>query len=108
MGTHNRIHCRLGRCLPRNRVSGNKTFTFIIQIVQNVYSRRHGKTLNLAVWRLDKLAASNSNLQEFAPPKSNPELNYKVPEGDLGGPEGLKNKTIVVRNIQFDRIFVDS
>ena len=70
---------------------------------------RHGKTLNLAVWRLEELASSNGNLIEFVPPKSNPELNYKVPEGDLAGPQGLKNKAIIVENVcAFERISVDS
>lgn len=65
---------------------------------------RHGKTRNMAVWPLSQLAASNSNLFQFSPPLSNPHLEYKVPPGDLGGPNGLREQAIVVANVQFERI----
>lgn len=65
---------------------------------------RHGKTRNMAVWRLKDLAASNSNLFAFSPPASNPNLEYKVPEGDLGGPKGLREQAIWIDNVRFQRI----
>lgn len=65
---------------------------------------RHGKTKNMAVWRLTDVAESNSMLYSFSPPASNPGLEYKVPEGDLGGPNGLREKAILVDNVPFERI----
>lgn len=65
---------------------------------------RHGKTKNLAIWRLSELAASNSNLMTFSAPISGPHLDYRVPEGDLGGPNGLREQSILVENVKFDRI----
>lgn len=65
---------------------------------------RHGKTRNMAVWRLSDLAESNSNLFTFSPSTKAPTLTYKVPEGDLGGPNGLREQAILVDNVQFERI----
>lgn len=65
---------------------------------------RHGKTRNVAVWRLSQLAESNSNLFSFSPPISNPDLEYKVPEGDLGGANGLRDQAILIDNVQFKRV----
>lgn len=65
---------------------------------------RHGKTRNMAVWRLSELAESNSNLFNFSAPASGPQLEYRVPEGDLGGPNGLREQAIVVENVPFKRI----
>lgn len=65
---------------------------------------RHGKTRNMAVWRLRDLAESNSNLFTFSPSTKDPTLEYKVPEGDLGGPNGLRELAILVDNVHFERI----
>lgn len=67
---------------------------------------RHGKTRNMAVWSLAALSASNSNLMQFSAPISNPHLDYRVPEGDLGGPNGLREQSILVENVNFDRVQV--
>lgn len=65
---------------------------------------RHGKTRNMAVWPLSKLAESNSNLMKFQPPASNPNAEYRIPDGDLGGSNGLREQVIVVENVHFERI----
>lgn len=68
---------------------------------------RHGKTKNMAVWRLSVLGESNKNLFSFSPPASNPDLDYVVPDGDLGGPNGLRERAILVDNVRFERIAIN-
>lgn len=65
---------------------------------------RHGKTRNMAIWRLSELAASNGQLWTFSAPISGPGLDYLVPEGDIGGPNGLREQAILVENVKFERI----
>jgi len=67
---------------------------------------RHGKTKNIAVWSLKSLSASNSNLIEFAQPKGYPNMDFLVPEGGIGGPQGLKNQSIIVQNIENENIVI--
>jgi hypothetical protein len=59
---------------------------------------RHGKTKNLALWSLDDLAASNSNLMEFEQPHLHPNDVFILPEGGIDGQIGLRNKCIIVQD----------
>ena len=55
---------------------------------------RHGKSVHLGLWSLRDLIASNGNLDEVDPKRSNP-LEYVVPDGGLK--EGLKNKILLMK-----------
>ncbi|XP_055606185.1 actin maturation protease [Uranotaenia lowii] len=59
---------------------------------------RHGKTKNMALWSLRDLAHSNANLFEFCQPSGHPEGVFVLPEGGIGGRNGLRNKFIVIEN----------
>ncbi|XP_055384313.1 actin maturation protease [Condylostylus longicornis] len=67
---------------------------------------RHGKTKSIAVWSLKSLSASNSNLIEFAQPKGYPNTDFLLPEGGIGGPNGLRNQCVIAQNIENETVAV--
>lgn len=67
---------------------------------------RHGKTKNIAIWPLKSLSASNSNLNEFEQPKGYPNAEFILPDGGIAGKHGLKNKCIIIEQLDFDEIII--
>ncbi|CAO1424634.1 unnamed protein product [Diamesa serratosioi] len=61
---------------------------------------RHGKTKSMALFSLDKLSESNSNLNEFVHPKWHKDLQFILPDGGINGIDGLKNKAILVEGVE--------
>ncbi|XP_053613718.1 actin maturation protease [Plodia interpunctella] len=62
----------------------------------NVYVLcKHGKSRYLAVWKLDDLDKSNKNLIEFSPKRGGEEWIYILPEGGVGGANGLKDQFLI-------------
>lgn len=67
---------------------------------KNVYVLcRHGKSRYLATWTLEDLAKSNRNLWEFSPKKQEDGLLYVLPEGGVGGVNGLRNQFLLFNGI---------
>uniref|UniRef100_A0A1A9WTU1 U6 snRNA-associated Sm-like protein LSm3 n=1 Tax=Glossina brevipalpis TaxID=37001 RepID=A0A1A9WTU1_9MUSC len=60
---------------------------------------RHGKTKNLAVWSLQALSDSNSNLMEFAQPNRYLDCDFLLPPGGIGGDLGLRERAIIVKGL---------
>lgn len=68
---------------------------------KNVYVLcKHGKSRYLAVWNLFDLAKSNNNLMEFSPKKGADGLVYILPEGGIGGENGLRDQFLIFENIE--------
>ncbi|CAG9789119.1 unnamed protein product [Diatraea saccharalis] len=66
----------------------------------NIYViSRHGKSRFLAAWSLADLAKSNKNLWEFSPKRGDDGLKYILPEGGIGGKEGLRNQFLVIEGL---------
>ncbi|XP_058467816.1 actin maturation protease isoform X1 [Malaya genurostris] len=61
---------------------------------------RHGKTKNLALWSLRDLALSNANLVEFCQPAGHPEQVFILPDGGIGGRNGLRCKFIMIEHFK--------
>lgn len=61
---------------------------------------RHGKTKNLALWSLDALSDSNSNLNEYTAPHRYDEYSFQMPENGIAGENGLKNQCIIINDIK--------
>ncbi|XP_041969016.1 UPF0692 protein CG33108 [Aricia agestis] len=62
----------------------------------NVYVlSRHGKSKYLSAWKLDALAKSNQNLWEFSPKKKEDGMLYVLPEGGIGGKDGLRDQFLI-------------
>lgn len=59
---------------------------------------RHGKTKNLALWSLRDLSRSNANLVEFCQPAGHPNEVFVLPEGGIGGINGLRCKFIMIEH----------
>uniref|UniRef100_A0A182XXQ1 Actin maturation protease n=1 Tax=Anopheles stephensi TaxID=30069 RepID=A0A182XXQ1_ANOST len=59
---------------------------------------RHGKTKNLALWSLRDLSRSNGNLVEFCQPVGHPNETFILPEGGMGGCNGLRCKFIMIEH----------
>ncbi|XP_065091481.1 actin maturation protease [Ochlerotatus camptorhynchus] len=59
---------------------------------------RHGKTKNLALWSIRNLARSNANLEEFCQPVGHPNETFILPEGGIGGCNGLRCKFIMIEH----------
>ncbi|KAJ0173810.1 hypothetical protein K1T71_010959 [Dendrolimus kikuchii] len=57
---------------------------------------KHGKSKHLAAWKLDDLEKSNKNLVEFSPKRGGDDLVYVLPDGGIGGENGLKNQYLVI------------
>jgi hypothetical protein len=67
---------------------------------KNVYALcRHGKSRFLSAWDMDDLAKSNSNLWEFSPKKSDDGLAYVLPEGGIGGEDGLRDQFVMFEGL---------
>ncbi|KAI9584257.1 UPF0692 protein CG33108 [Glossina fuscipes] len=60
---------------------------------------RHGKSKNLAVWSLQALSDSNSNLMEFAQPNRYLDCDFLLPPGGIGGDLGLRERAIIVKGL---------
>ncbi|CAG4931051.1 unnamed protein product [Parnassius apollo] len=66
----------------------------------NVYVLcRHGKSRFLAAWTLNELHRSNANLWEFSPKKAEDGLLYMLPEGGIGGENGLREQFIMFNSL---------
>lgn len=61
---------------------------------------RHGKTKNLALWPLDSLSDSNSNLNEYTAPHRYDEYSFQMPVDGIAGENGLKNQCIIINNFK--------
>lgn len=61
---------------------------------------RHGKSKYLAVWPLKHLSDSNANLLEFAQPKKHENQVFLLPEGGIGGDNGLCQKCIIIKGVE--------
>lgn len=57
---------------------------------------RHGTTLHVQLWRLETLAESNMQLEEASPERLKGGLEYKLPEGGIAGPNGLKGQSVLI------------
>lgn len=67
---------------------------------KNVYVLcRHGKSRFLAAWTLDELDKSNRNLWEFSPKKQEDGLLYVLPEGGIGGENGLRGQFLIFNGL---------
>lgn len=53
----------------------------------------------MALFSLEKLSESNSNLNEFVHPKWHKEMQFILPDGGINGSDGLKNKAILVEGV---------
>lgn len=58
---------------------------------------RHGNARNVAIWKLSRLAESNAQLNEVAEYSKNPCLVFKLPEGGIDGPLGLKSQSVILK-----------
>jgi hypothetical protein len=54
----------------------------------------------LGLFSLRDLSDSNSNLDEFVQPAWHPNEVFLLPDGGIGGLDGLKNKSIVIEGLQ--------
>ncbi|CAH1978554.1 unnamed protein product [Acanthoscelides obtectus] len=57
---------------------------------------RHGKAKNVNIWKLSHIAKSNKQLLDFAPDQVHQEIEYKLPEGGISGPDGLNQKCLLI------------
>lgn len=72
---------------------------YLIDQFDDIYVfARHGKTKNLALWPLRDLARSNANLEEFCQPAAHPNETFILPEGGIGGRNGLRCKFIMIEH----------
>ncbi|XP_039757675.1 UPF0692 protein CG33108 [Pararge aegeria] len=60
---------------------------------------RHGKSRFVAAWTLAELDKSNKNLWEFSPKKQEDGLMYVLPEGGMGGKNGLKDQFLIFNGL---------
>lgn len=72
--------------------------TGCIECVDNTFYvlARQGKSRHIGIWELGVLAQSNMQLEEFSPDRKLDNLEYKLPEGGIMGPKGLKSKAVLV------------
>ncbi|OWR53263.1 hypothetical protein KGM_214730 [Danaus plexippus plexippus] len=62
----------------------------------NVYVLcKHGKSRYLTAWSLNVLDKSNKNLWEFSPKKQQDGLVYTLPEGGIGGENGIRDQFLI-------------
>jgi hypothetical protein len=59
---------------------------------------RHGKAKNVAIWKLSDLSESNAQLNEVGVYQKQPDILFKLPDGGIQGPLGLKRKSVILRN----------
>lgn len=67
---------------------------------------RHGKTKNLALWPIDALSKSNSNLNEYTAPHRYDEFSFQMPVDGIAGENGLKNQCIIIKGIKDSDDFI--
>lgn len=53
----------------------------------------------MTAWTLDSLDKSNKNLMEFSPKKKDDGLLYVIPEGGIGGENGLRDQFLVFKGL---------
>lgn len=69
----------------------------IIETKDNVYVlAKHGKSTNVAIWTLDSLCESNSQLNEFSPNRKYSDIEYCLPKGGIAGSLGICQKSILL------------
>ncbi|RZC33789.1 hypothetical protein BDFB_001206 [Asbolus verrucosus] len=70
-----------------------------VQTQQDFYVlARHGKARNVAVWKLSELSASNAQLNEVGVYQKAPDIQFKLPDGGIDGPLGLKCKSVILKD----------
>lgn len=73
---------------------------YLLHFLQWFLFARHGKTKNLALWPIDILSASNSNLNEYTAPHRYDEYSFQMPVDGIAGENGLKNQCIVINGVK--------
>lgn len=73
---------------------------YLLNFLQWFLFARHGKTKNLALWPMDILSASNSNLNEYTAPHRYDEYSFQMPVDGIAGENGLKNQCIVINGVK--------
>lgn len=69
-------------------------------IPDNVYVLcRHGKSRLLPAWNLEELDKSNKNLWEFSPRRGDSGGIYILPEGGVGGENGLRDQFLMFEGL---------
>ncbi|XP_044264913.1 UPF0692 protein CG33108 [Tribolium madens] len=58
---------------------------------------RHGKAINVAIWKLSDLSESNAQLNEVGTYQKQPNIDFKLPQGGIQGDLGLKCKSIILK-----------
>lgn len=77
----------------------NPTESFELD-ANNIYVLcKHGKSKYLAIWKLADLDSSNKNLKEFSPKKGTDGSTYVLPDGGIGGEDGLCNQYLVFKGL---------
>ncbi|KAM3958089.1 actin maturation protease [Aphomia sociella] len=56
---------------------------------------KHGKSRYLAAWKLHDLYKSNKSLLEFSPQRGEDGLMYVLPDGGVGGENGLRDQFLL-------------
>lgn len=72
----------------------------IVDLRQFHVFARHGKTKNLALWTLQSLSASNSNLNEYVVPQRYDEFSFQLPLGGIAGENGLRNQCVIIDGLR--------
>lgn len=57
---------------------------------------KHGKSCNIACWNLSKLSESNAQLEDFVPNEKYTYEDFILPEGGIGGPNGLRCQAVCI------------
>ncbi|XP_065166812.1 actin maturation protease [Atheta coriaria] len=57
---------------------------------------KQGKSLNVHIWDLEELSQSNQQLREYENEKSEFGFKYVMPEGGMGGLNGLCNRCVMI------------
>lgn len=60
---------------------------------------RQGKSKYVGMWDLKDLAESNEQLEEFSTERIS--SDYKLPDGGIQGPKGLKAQSVLLRQNHF-------
>lgn len=69
---------------------------------------RQGKSKLIGIWNLKELAVSNAQLEELDPLRDL-FLQYVLPEGGMGGPNGLKSQAVLLYpdDLKFEAVKTD-
>lgn len=70
---------------------------------------RQGKSKLIGIWPLKELAQSNAQLEKLAPFRTSDPMEYKLPEGGMGGPNGLKSQAVLLypEDLKFEVLKTD-